>query len=184
MTGAFAPTYAGLTWAGRRNAATSPMSPNAARTISATAYDRVPRATTETRIVPAIAVPKVEPRLDTLRERPEISPWSASGKLDCTTFTDGVSITPRPRPMRRRPGTNATTREELWTKASKSPIPARVTTNPETMRVRCENFFASRAAAKDETSTPTVAAVNTTPVPMALYPRTVWRKTDTTNDTP
>jgi hypothetical protein len=31
-------------------------------------------ATTETRIVPAIAVPKDEPRLDTLRERPEISP--------------------------------------------------------------------------------------------------------------
>ncbi len=52
------------------------------------------------------------------------------------------------------------------------------------MRVRCENFLASRAAANDETSTPTVAAVKTTPVPIALYPRTVWRKTDTTNDTP
>ena len=31
---------------------------------------------------------------------------------------------------------------------------------------------------------PTVAAVKTTPVPIALYPRTVWRKTETTNDAP
>src|SRR5579884_2906735 len=47
---------------------------------------------------PTIAVPSDDPRLDTLRERPEISPCSLSGKLDCTTFTEAVSITPTPRP--------------------------------------------------------------------------------------
>ena len=31
---------------------------------------------------------------------------------------------------------------------------------------------------------PTVAAVKTMPVSIALYPRTVWRKTATTNDVP
>ena len=71
---------------------------------------------TETRIVPAIAVPNDEPRLETLRERPEISPCSASGKLDWTTFTDGVSIPPTPRPIRNSPGTKATTLDEAWTK--------------------------------------------------------------------
>ena len=44
-------------------------------------------------------MPKDEPRFDTLRESPEMSPWSASGKLDCTIVTDDVSITPTPRPM-------------------------------------------------------------------------------------
>ncbi len=33
-------------------------------------------------MVPAMAVPIDEPRLDTLRERPEISPWSFSGNAD------------------------------------------------------------------------------------------------------
>ncbi len=30
------------------------------------------------------------------RDKPEISPWSSSGKADCTTLTEGVSITPTP----------------------------------------------------------------------------------------
>ncbi len=55
---------------------------------------------------------------------------------------------------------------------------------PATISVRCAYLFASRCAAKDETRMPTVAAVKTTPVPIALYPRTVCRKTETTNDTP
>jgi hypothetical protein len=67
---------------GRSNAAPSPMSPNRTRETIAQAYDRYPGATTDTMIVPAIAVPKDEPRLETLRESPEISPCSASGKLD------------------------------------------------------------------------------------------------------
>src|SRR6266516_5498691 len=60
--------------AGRSRAAPRPMSPNTATATIAHVYARFPVATTETRIVPAIAVPKDEPRLDTLRERPEISP--------------------------------------------------------------------------------------------------------------
>ena len=70
--------------------------------------------------------------------------------------------------MSSSPGTKATTLDEAWTKPSRSPIPARVTTKPATISVRCENLFARRAAAKDETRTPTVAAVKTTPVPIAL----------------
>jgi hypothetical protein len=40
--------------------------------------------------------------LEMLRDRPEISPCSSSGKLDWTTFTEGVSIAPTPRPMSAR----------------------------------------------------------------------------------
>jgi hypothetical protein len=61
-------------------------------------------ASAETRIVPAIAVPNDEPRLETLRDRPEISPCRASGKLDWTTLTEGVSIAPRPKADQRQPG--------------------------------------------------------------------------------
>jgi integrase len=63
-------------------------------------------------MVPAIAVPNDEPRLETLRDRPEISPCRCSGKLDCTRLTEGVSMTPRPSPITSRPGANATTRDE------------------------------------------------------------------------
>ena len=90
--------------AGRRRAATSPMSPNTASVAIAQAYAVVPVATTETRMVPAIAVPNDEPRLETLRDSPEISPCSSSGKLDWTTFTEGVSIAPTPRPMSSQAG--------------------------------------------------------------------------------
>jgi hypothetical protein len=55
-------------------AAPRPTSPNTAIAIIASAYERLPMATTDTRIVPAIAVPKDEPRLDTLRESPDIFP--------------------------------------------------------------------------------------------------------------
>src|SRR6185437_9717489 len=115
---------------GRSNAAPSPMSPNRTRETIAQAYDLYPGATTDTMIVPAIAVPNDEPRLDTLRESPEISPCSASGKLDCTTLTEGVSMTPRPRPMSSSPGPNATARDDAPTKASRRPMPAIVTTKP------------------------------------------------------
>jgi hypothetical protein len=56
-------------------------------------------------MVPAIAVPNEDPRLDTLRDRPEISPCRFSGKADCTTLTEGVSMRPTPAPMRKSPGT-------------------------------------------------------------------------------
>ena len=54
---------------------------------------------------------------------PDISPCCCSGKLDCTTLTEGVSITPRPRPIRSSPGAKATARDEAPTRASKSRDP-------------------------------------------------------------
>src|SRR6478672_9342606 len=95
---------------GSRSAATRPSRANPTSTIIATTYDLVPSETAETRIVPAIAVPNDDPRLETLRERPEISPCISSEKLDWTTFTDGVSIAPTPSPNRNRPSRKATAR--------------------------------------------------------------------------
>ena len=94
-------------------------------------------ASSETRIVPAIAVPNDEPRLETLRDRPEISPCRASGKLDWTTLTEGVSIAPRPSPTSASPGRNASTLSVALTKKSSSRMPASVTTKPATINVRC-----------------------------------------------
>jgi hypothetical protein len=129
-------------------------------------YDRSVRP--ETRIVPPIAVPSDEPRLDTLRDRPDISPWRSSGKLDCTMLTEGVSITPTPMPIRKSPGAKAYTLGEPFTSASRTPMPASVVMNPATISVRCGCRLASRSAASDENRIPPVAAVKITPVSMAL----------------
>src|SRR5205085_5708624 len=122
--------YARSILVGSRSAAPRPASPNTARATIAHAYPRLPGATTETRIVPAIAVPNDEPRLDTLRERPEISPCCSSGKLDCTTLTEGVSIPPRPKPTRNSPGTKATMLDHATTRPINSAIPVSATTKP------------------------------------------------------
>src|SRR5215216_7540971 len=156
------------TLAGRNIAAARPMSPTTIRATIASAYERFPVARLDTRIVPAIAVPKDEPRLDALRDRPEISPCSSSGKLDCTTFTEGVSIAPTPRPISSSPGTKAQTLSEARTRPSRSTSPARVTTKPATISVFCGNRSARRLAARDEARMPSVAAVKTTPVLIAL----------------
>jgi hypothetical protein len=87
--------------------------------------------------VPAIAVPNDEPRFDTLRDSPEISPCNASGKLDWTTLTEGVSIPPSPRPTSARPGRNARMLSDARTSRSSSTIPPRVTTKPATINVFC-----------------------------------------------
>src|SRR5262245_64903646 len=97
-----------------------------------------------------MATPIDEPRFDTLRDSPEISPWSASGKLDCTTFTDDVSITPTPRPTRNRPGTNGSTSDDPGTSHNRSAMPAIVVTNPARINVACERRWASRPAAIDD----------------------------------
>ena len=47
-------------------------------------------------------------------------------------------------------------------------MPTSVMRKPATISVRCERLLANRSAPKDEMSTPSVAAVKTTPVPMAL----------------
>src|SRR4029079_10389329 len=53
---------------------------------------------------PAIATPSEEPRLETLRDTPEMAPWTFSGHADCNRLTDAVSMIPTPTPMRNRPG--------------------------------------------------------------------------------
>jgi hypothetical protein len=81
---------------------------------------------------------------------------------------DGVSITPRPRPINRSPGTNATTVDVATTRPIRSTIPAPLTTKPPTINVFCVRRLANRSAPRDETSRPRVAAVKIAPVSMAL----------------
>lgn len=120
-----------------------------------------------TRTVPAIAVPSDEPRLDTLRDSPEISPCCRSPKLDWTMFTDGVSIVPTPSPISSRPGSSAHTLGDTLSRPRNTATPASVRTNPATTRVRWASRLASGSAAVDDASRPTVAAVKITPVSMA-----------------
>src|SRR5437899_11182828 len=80
-------------------------------------------------MVPAIAVPRDEPRFDTLRDRPEISPCMSSPKLDCTRLTDGVSIAPSPNPTSSRPGANAHGVEVEHTSATSTPAHTHVMPN-------------------------------------------------------
>src|SRR6476659_9962449 len=86
-------------WRGSGSAAPRPMIPASAKTIIAAAYEVLPRP--DTRMVPATAVPRDEPRLEMQRDKPEISPCWFSANADCTTLTDGVSMTPTPRPRSR-----------------------------------------------------------------------------------
>src|SRR3954453_11342146 len=97
-------------------------------------------------MVPAMPVPRVEPRLEIQRDKPEISPCCDSGNADCTTLTEGVSITPKPRPINSNPGANAHALGEPLTSATKVTIPRIVVPKPVTISARCEYFFASRSA--------------------------------------
>jgi hypothetical protein len=99
-----------------------------------------------------------------LRESPEISPCNSLGKLDCTTFAEGVSIAPTPRPSGSSPGMNAAMLSEPRTRPTRSTIPMRVTMKPATISVFCWNRLARRSATRDEARMPSVAAVKTTPV--------------------
>ncbi len=103
-----------------------------------------------TRMVPAIAVPRDEPRFDTLRDRPEISPWRSSAKLACTRLTDGVSMPPSPKPMRNSPGAKAQALGGGLASAMRTPIPTIVSTKPARIRVRCARRRAKRSAASDD----------------------------------
>src|SRR5438552_19112591 len=107
-----------------------------------------------------MAVPRDEPRFDTLRDRPEISPCNASGKLDWTTLTEGVSIAPSPRVMKRSPGMKASTLDQAATNASSMTTPVNGMPKPEITSVRCEYEHAQRPARADETRLRTVAAAN------------------------
>ena len=106
--------------------------------------------------------------MDTLRDRPEISPWSASEKLDCTTLTEEVSMTPTPEPMRKSPGTKLSTPDVELTSASSSAIPAAVSAKPDRISSPCGRRLASRPAAAELSRIPAIAGVSISPVWIAL----------------
>jgi hypothetical protein len=106
--------------------------------------------------------------LEIARERPEISPCSSSDQLDCTRFTDGVSIRPHPKPIRKSPGANAQTPGLPATRASSTAIPMIVVMKPAMISVRWGRRLANRSAPRDESRIPAVAAVKMTPVWIAL----------------
>jgi hypothetical protein len=151
------------------------MRANPTRTIIATTYDLVPSEIAETRMVPATAVPNDEPRFEMLRERPEISPCRASGKLDWTTLTDGVNIAPTPSPNRNRPRRNARVRSEVLMNGIMNAKPMAAARNPAAINARCEYRFARPRAANEEIRTPAVADVKIRPVLIGLYPCTSCR---------
>jgi hypothetical protein len=121
-----------------------------------------------TRIEPTSAVPSEEPRLETLRERPEISPWSASGKLDCTTLTEAVSMIPTPAPISSRPGTQPTMPECGLTSASSRIVPTIVSTKPAMISERWACRLAILSARAEAARMPIVAGVSISPVWIAL----------------
>ena len=102
-------------------------------------------------MVPAMAVPSEEPRLDTLRDRPEISPCSLLGEarlhdVDRRREHHAEPQADQEQARARRPRRSAMP----VTMASSTPMPAIVTTKPGRMRVRCARRFASRSAASDD----------------------------------
>src|SRR5258708_39459956 len=124
----------------------SPASAKARSTPSATANGLPSGSLAATSTEPTRAVPNDEPRLDTLRDSPDMSPWSESGKLDCTTLTDAVIITPTPQPTSNSPGTKLTIPAFSLTSANISAIPSTVSTNPATIRDRGSRLLASPPA--------------------------------------
>ena len=83
-------------------------------------------------------------------------------------MTDGVSITPTPRPIRNSPGTKATTREEVWTKAEEERDAGEGDDEAGDDQRPLREPLREPLWAKDETRMPTVAAVKMTPVWIAL----------------
>src|SRR5262245_53870909 len=61
-------------WVGSNIAAKRPSTANTASTIRVSAYPSFPSTRLDTMTVPAMATPNEEPRFETLRDRPDISP--------------------------------------------------------------------------------------------------------------
>jgi hypothetical protein len=136
--------------------------------MKATAKGLPAGSATATRTDPTSAVPSEDPRLDRLRDRPEISPWSESGKLDWTTLTDEVSMTPTPMPNSSSPGTQVQNAEWALTSVSSSTMPATLNKKPTIMSHRWGCRLANRSAPADAARIPIVAGVSSRPVLIAL----------------
>jgi hypothetical protein len=109
-----------------------------------------------TRMVPATAVPRLEPRFDTLRDRPEISACPLSGKLDSTTLTDGVSMAPRPSPTRSRPGANAHAVGVPLTNSSRPPAIIKITISQRLLSAARIPVTNSTSPTAESTAAPSV----------------------------
>ena len=106
--------------------------------------------------------------METLRDRPEISPWSESGKLDWTTLTEEVSMVPTPAPNSSSPGIHRQMPACARTRASIKIMPTAVTRKPAMISHRCGCRRANRSAPADATRMPIVPGVRISPVLMAL----------------
>ncbi|SLH75161.1 Uncharacterised protein [Mycobacteroides abscessus subsp. abscessus] len=115
-----------------------------------------------------MAVPRQEPRLEMLRDSPEISPCRLSLNADWTMSTEGVSMVPSPTPISRRPGANPHGLTERPARARRTAMPAMVVAKPMMIRARRVRRRASHAADSEVARSPAVAAVKMTPVWMAL----------------
>src|SRR5215475_14964039 len=116
---------------------TRPIRVNTSIIVRATAKGLPAGSLTATMTEPTRAVPNEDPRLETLRDSPEMSPWSRSGQLDWTTLTDEVSMTPIPAPNRNSPGTQVQTPECALTRASSRIMPTAVIRKPAMISHRC-----------------------------------------------
>jgi hypothetical protein len=151
------------------------MSVNTSMIVRPTAKGLPSGSLTATRTEPTRAVPSDDPRFETLRDRPEISPWSASGKLDWTTLTEEVSMTPTPAPNRNSPGIHVHTPECARTRVSSKIIPTAVIRKPAMISHRCGCRRANRSAPADATRMPIVPGVRISPVLIASYFQTSCR---------
>ena len=86
-------------------------------------------------MVPAIAVPRDDPRLDTERDRPEISPCSSSGSSTARR-SRRRQHEPEAQADQEKPGTNASTLSGV-TRPIKMTMPVTVVTKPATINVFC-----------------------------------------------
>ena len=123
---------------------------------------------TATRIEPTSAVPSDEPRLDTHLDSPEMSPCSASGKLDCTRLTEDVSMIPVPAPSSSNPGIQVQIAEWARTSANSSRKPMVAIVKPAITSQRCGCRRANRSAPAEEMRITMVDGVSSNPVLIAL----------------
>ena len=151
-----------------RTARTRPMRVSTSITVRATANGFPAGSLTATSTEPTRAVPRDEPRFETLRDRPEMSPWSVSGKLDWTTLTEEVSMVPTPAPNRNSPGIHRQTPAFALTRSSSRSMPTAVIRKPAMISHRCGCRRANLSAAAEAARIPIVPGVRTRPVLMAL----------------
>src|SRR5215813_12022817 len=116
---------------------TRPIRVNTSIIVRATANGFPAGSLTATMTEPTRAVPNDDPRLETLRDSPDMSPWSLLGQLDWTTWTDEVSMTPMAAPNRNSPGIQVQMLGSAVTRASSRPTPTAVTGTPVMISHRC-----------------------------------------------